>query len=251
VESKFKSPYATFEQHRKLNIFLKCFSAHKLPKHLRIFILRRIYTFLLLSLSVCSFGQDAMIHANQFGLNAGASFSVGTHVYRIGLFAGAYYYYSHVQVNTLGKATYNFKHLGPKGRGWEKQMGIGLVYGFKDGTSNNPFHHLVSNQMGWRHSVGFGYNYYKDDWETSQFTGTVGYQGGNFELIHENDAFGSHGGGGRGRDADSICPGSRPWRAGCACRAARHTGVAARRAARYPLVGPDHCRARGQSAHRR
>lgn len=148
-----------------------------------------ILTFLFLCGSCC-YAQEVVLQTDPFGFNAGASVSWGTHINRLGIFAGAYYYYGHVQVNTLGRVSYNFKHLGPTSRGWEKQIGLGVAYGFQRGGEFNPFHHLVSNQMGWKQSIGFGYYYYRDDWETSQFTGTVGYQGGNFELIHENDAFG-------------------------------------------------------------
>lgn len=164
--------------------------AHKLPELKHYSILKSILVLLLIIVGPCCYTQESVFNTDQFGFSAGATLSIGTHVNRLGIFASAYYHNGHVQLNALGKVNYSFRHLGPNGSGWEKQVGLGLVYGFQEGNEGNPFHHLVSNQMHWQQSIGFGYTYYRDDWETSQFTGTVGYQAGNFELVHENDAFG-------------------------------------------------------------
>jgi hypothetical protein len=51
------------------------------------------------------------------------------------------------------------------------------------------FFNPIANQTEKRNSIGYAFNYYLNNIKTSQATGTVSFQFGNFQLISEDDIF--------------------------------------------------------------
>jgi len=123
----------------------------------------------------------------QYGINGGLLFSLGTHFQKVGVFVSGYYHIDYLQFNARLAAHYNFKGLGPAS-GLEKQVNIGplLALGKRDSIPN-MFTGPVGNQTGRKYSIGYSYNLYLDDQNTSQRTGSIGLGAGKVGFIHEND----------------------------------------------------------------
>lgn len=163
----------------------------------------RLNLLLLLLLSVFfSFstkGQNQLYRNQNFGISAGAIVNLGSHVSQIGLFLSGYYYQTRnglecLQINSNVSWTFNCKNWGPPGKFRETKLGFGLVTAWGPiENKQNYFHSLVSNQTGRNYSLGYGYNFYFDNRNTSQRTGTVGFQFYGFEIIHENDILATSG----------------------------------------------------------
>lgn len=129
-----------------------------------------------------------------FGGSGGITFNLGTHYQRVGLFVAGYYYHNFFQLNAQARWHFNIKNLGPPLKGHEGQFGLGTVFsmgGYDE--ERNPFIGLVGNQTGRKYSVGYAYNIYIDQIETSQRTGTIGLQLNRVDIIVENDILGSLG----------------------------------------------------------
>ena len=140
-----------------------------------------------------------MYQNQSFGVSAGAIFNLGSHVSRVGLYLSSYYYQSRnglefLQINSNISWTFNYKNWGPPGKFRETKIGIGLVAAWGPTEEKQKyFHSLVSNQTGRNYSLGYGYNFYFDNRNTSQRTGIVGFQFYGFEIIHENDILATSG----------------------------------------------------------
>ena len=157
--------------------------------------------FLLLSvfLSFSIKGQNQLYQKQNFGISAGAIINLGSHVSQIGLYLSGYYYQSRnglecLQINSNARWTFNYKNWGATGKFRETKLGVGLVAAWGQNEAKQKyFHSLVSNQTGRNYSVGYGYNFYFDNRNTSQRTGTVSFQFHDFEIIHENDILATSG----------------------------------------------------------
>jgi hypothetical protein len=125
------------------------------------------------------------------GWSGGVSLSFGSHVNRIGLQAQAYYVQDFVQINALLAGYYSFTELGPRPPvpGWELQTGIGGLVGFGPGRreGENPFLSLVGNQTDRQYAAAYAFQWYRDQRETSQVSGSVGFHLGPFQAVMEND----------------------------------------------------------------
>ena len=144
-------------------------------------------------------GQNQLYQKQNFGVSAGAIVNLGSHVSQIGIYLSGYYYQSRkglecLQINSNARWTFNFKNWGAAGKFRETKLGVGVVaaWGQKE-VKQKYFHSLVSNQTGRDYSLGYGYNFYFDNRNTSQRTGTVGVQFYDFEIIHENDILATSG----------------------------------------------------------
>ena len=128
--------------------------------------------------------QDGFVVGGQVGL----SFSVGTHVNRLGLIAKVFAHYNFVQLNAQWQGNYTFLALGSRQRGWEMQAKLGglLSFGRRDSICN-PYLSEVSNQTGRRFAVGYGFNVYRDGFNTNQVGGTVALEAYGVRLVTEND----------------------------------------------------------------
>lgn len=144
-------------------------------------------------------GQNQSYQKQNFGISAGAIVNLGSHVAQIGLYLSGYYYQSRnelecLQINSNARWTFNYKNWGASGKFRETKVGIGLVAAWgQNGAKQKYFHSLVSNQTGRDYSLGYGYNFYFDNRNTSQRTGTVGFQFYDFEIMHENDILATSG----------------------------------------------------------
>ncbi|MDG2226959.1 MAG: polymorphic toxin type 23 domain-containing protein [Flavobacteriales bacterium] len=157
--------------------------------------------FLLLSVffSFSAKGQNQLYQNQNFGISAGAIVNLGSHVSQIGLYLSGYYYQTRnglecLQINSNVSCTFNYKNWGPPGKFRETKLGIGLVAAWGPTEEKQKyFHSLVSNQTRRNYSLGYGYNFYFDNRNTSQRTGIVGFQFYGFEIIHENDILATSG----------------------------------------------------------
>ena len=144
-------------------------------------------------------GQNQSYQKQHFGISAGAIVNLGSHVSQIGLYLSGYYYQSRnglecLQINSNARWTFNYKNWGACGRFRETKLGVGIVAAWGQNEARQKyFHSLVSNQTGRNYSLGYGYNFYFDNRNTSQRTGTVGFQFYDFEIIHENDILATSG----------------------------------------------------------
>ena len=139
-------------------------------------------------------GQNQLYQKQNFGISAGAIINLGSHVSQIGFYLSGYYYYQNLQINSNARWTFNYKNWGAVGKFRETKLGVGLVAAWGQNEAKQKyFHSLVSNQTGRIYSVGYGYNFYFDNRNTSQRTGTVSFQFHDFEIIHENDILATSG----------------------------------------------------------
>ena len=118
---------------------------------------------------------------------------MGNKFQRNGFSLQTYYFSNFVQVNAEARLYYNFKNLGPKKSYGELVTSAGLVlaYGKKQDYAN-PFLSSVSNQTGYKNSVGYSFNAYFNSnkrIKTKQQTGVIALQFSNFTIINENDIF--------------------------------------------------------------
>ena len=127
--------------------------------------------------------------AQGFGGQIGFSVNFGSHFNRIGLVAKLFYHYEHIQANVQFCGFYNARSFPTGLPSWEGQMRIGVVgtFGAKNAAHYSPFLNEISNQTSRPFSIGYSYNFYLDNIETSQLTGTFGFGIYGFSLAFEND----------------------------------------------------------------
>jgi hypothetical protein len=143
---------------------------------------------LLFSIHAQSQWQWASTGEFRIGGQLGLSFSIGTHTQRVGLMAKVFVHYNFVQINLQALGAYNFHALGSKQKGWEVQLRAGVVgaWGRRD-TIVSPYLNEVSNQTGRRYALGYAFNIYRDNFATSQVSGTFGLTLRSFRMVMEND----------------------------------------------------------------
>lgn len=127
--------------------------------------------------------------AKGFGGQIGFSFNLGSHFNRVGLIAKLYYHYEYVQANVQFAGYYNPRSFATGIPSWEGQLRVGVVaaFGAKDSIHYSPFINEISNQTSRPYSIGYSYNFYLDNIETSQVSGTFGFGIYGFSLLMEND----------------------------------------------------------------
>jgi len=146
---------------------------------------------IIIALFVCFTGKGQIYQRNGLMLQAGITFSLGTHVNRLGILANLYYVNHQVQIGSRLSWYYMFTSLGPSLRGGEFSGSLGILVGY--GTCDSiPFAETEAqlNQTGFRNSVSYFYHLYLNHVKTSQPTGTIGFNWGRWTLITENDIFG-------------------------------------------------------------
>ena len=123
-----------------------------------------------------------------YGFNVGFIGAFGTHVQRFGIVVQGYAAYEFAQINASVRLYDNFKNIGPKGEDGEVNAALGLCLGY--GTKikeKNLFLNSVSNQTGYKNSVSYSYNVWRNKIKTSQVTGIIAFQFNHFSFITEND----------------------------------------------------------------
>jgi hypothetical protein len=122
------------------------------------------------------------------GFNVGFVGAIGTHTQRFGIVLQGYCVYNFAQINASVRLYDNFKNLGPKEEHAEVNAAFGLCLGYgKKTTDTNLFVSSISNQTSYANSVAYSYNIWKNKVRTSQVTGIVALQFGEFSIISEND----------------------------------------------------------------
>lgn len=121
-------------------------------------------------------------------MNIGFVSALGNKFQRIGITLQGYYCYGHVQGNAEVRLYRNFRNLGPRKRYNELVTSGGVVVGYGGiNTLHNPFLSSISNQTGYRSSVGYSYNLYFNRIKTTQQTGIISLQFRDVSIISEND----------------------------------------------------------------
>lgn len=122
------------------------------------------------------------------GLSAGLHLAFGTHIQRAGFVIHFFYVRNHLQFNTAVRVHYNFRAVGPALKYSELILSPGLVYAFGERRGYAaPFYSPVSNQTIYQNSLGYAYNAYFTRIGTTQQTGHLSLQAGDWNLIAEND----------------------------------------------------------------
>ena len=147
--------------------------------------------YILISVFIC--GIFLKVHSQLYeqknwGVNFGYVFALGNKFQRLGFTLQAYYFYNFAQVNTDLRFYYNLKNIGPDKSYGEIVTSAGLVLAY-GGKQNyvNPFLGSVSNQTGYKNSVGYSFNAYFNKIKTKQQTGTIAIQVSDFSFLMEND----------------------------------------------------------------
>lgn len=132
--------------------------------------------------------QENKYPTTNFGFYAGLNMAFGTHVQRLGVNAGFFFYYDWFQCNTELKLYRNRKNLGPPTSHNELVVSQGLVYAYGKRTrQDNVFMSAVSNQTGYDHSLAYTFNAYLNRIGTGQQTGILAFQFQDVFFIAEND----------------------------------------------------------------
>ena len=126
----------------------------------------------------------------KYALNIGFLIAAGTHFDRIGISCTGYYADKTYQINPGFRIYYNFRNIGPLKKYFEFAPSVGALISFgRNDSSENLFISPLGNQTTKRNSIGYAFNYYLNNIKTSQATGTLSFQFGNFQIISENDLF--------------------------------------------------------------
>lgn len=131
----------------------------------------------------------AQLHIGKsYGFNVGFVFAIGTHTQRFGVVLQGYGVYEFAQINASFRVYDNFKDLGPKGEHAELNAALGLCLGYGNKSrEKNWFMSSISNQTGYKNSVAYSYNIWRNKVKTSQVTGIIALQFNHFSIISEND----------------------------------------------------------------
>lgn len=147
----------------------------------------------LLSFLLCLWwapGSAQLIARPNSGFNIGLVSAIGNRFQRLGFTLQGYYCYNQLQANAEVRLYRNFRNLGPRRRYSELVASAGLLLGYgSKSVYNNPFLSSVSNQTGYKNSIGYSYNAWFNRVKTGQQTGTISLQYGGISLISENDLF--------------------------------------------------------------
>ncbi len=120
----------------------------------------------------------------------GAVVSWGQPVTRVGLVGGVGFAYSYFNTNVEVRWHHNFRSYGPKLSSNEWQAKLALLGGF---GSENVYHnipnvylpHFTQTDFG----LGYSFNYYHDNIQTSQWTGSLIGRLYQVSIVLENDIF--------------------------------------------------------------
>ena len=136
-------------------------------------------------------GKAQIIKGDHFVVNVGLHIALGTHFDRLGLsFQGYTIFHNNYQLNTGLRFYYNFRNIGPAKKYFEFVPSLGIVFSFGEiDSTRSLFIGSISNQTERRNSIGYSYNYYVNNISSSQGTGILSFQFGNFQFITENDLF--------------------------------------------------------------
>lgn len=147
----------------------------------------KIQLILLLQLTTLSLSAEKIAT----GIKWGVTLSLGTHVQRVGLFAGAYIQASHFQGIAILRPQW-MKKKWEQGRRFELQCSEG-IYVQSGASSSQPMSlallHEGSNFSNKPFAIGFHLKHYVDNVHTSQTSGlwSLSYQ--QATILVENDAF--------------------------------------------------------------
>jgi len=123
-----------------------------------------------------------------YGFNVGFVSAIGTHFQRFGIVFQGYGAYNFAQINASFRVYNNFKNLGPAGEHTEFNAALGFCIGYGTKTTEkNVFMSSISNQTGYKNSVAYSYNIWRNKIKTSQVTGIIAFQFNHFSIISEND----------------------------------------------------------------
>jgi hypothetical protein len=123
-----------------------------------------------------------------YGFNVGFVSAIGTHVQRFGIVVQGYGAYDFAQINASFRVYDSFRNLGPRGEHTEFNAALGLCIGYGSKThEKNLFMSSISNQTGYKNSVAYSYNIWRNKVKTSQVTGIIAFQFNHFSIISEND----------------------------------------------------------------
>jgi len=149
---------------------------------------RTVLVFLVVLHTQKSHCQEKVYPTTNYGFYAGLNLAFGTHVQRLGINAGFYFYYDWFQCNTEVRLYRNRKNLGPPKAHNELVLSQGLVYAYGKRTKGeNVFMSSVSNQTGYDHAFAYTFNAYLNKIGTSQQTGILSIQFQDVYFIAEND----------------------------------------------------------------
>lgn len=138
-----------------------------------------------------AFGQA---EAETLHWRVGVAVQVGTHIHRVGCFVEAFWHSNQWQLSHQTHLFYHFKSFGTQKKGfeWQSQLGILRVWNGKDTlTEAFPFWHLLQNRTPYHYGIGYAIQGYWNRQKTSQMTGSINFQLADFQIITENDIFGS------------------------------------------------------------
>ncbi|AFC23532.1 polymorphic toxin type 23 domain-containing protein [Saprospira grandis] len=145
------------------------------------------FLFFLLSSSFLS-AQSLSPH---FGGQLGISFSLGTHLRRMGLMGHLYYAGDFYQLNLQWHQHYNWSARGTDQRAWESQIKLGAQgsWGpkYQQVEQIHPFLTAAGQQTARPYALGYAYIFYLDQWKTSQRSGIFSAQIKDFRFFFEND----------------------------------------------------------------
>lgn len=135
--------------------------------------------------------NNANCFASNFGAKVGVSFSIGTHVNRIGIMGGMWFVANHVQLNGILHGNFSSKSFGPKQSRFELQMSEGIQYFFGNKnvlTNRICFMNPSSNFSNYGYGFSYTFKHYFDHIGLRQGTAIMHINIHNLILAHENDA---------------------------------------------------------------
>ena len=126
-----------------------------------------------------------------YGLQAGISATVGTHVTGLGVFARSYMNYDFIQFNHTVDIQLSRFSYGNRRNLFEVRNAFGLLFGFgSDSKHISVRQDGLAHQLNHQFALGYNYVIYTDNRQSSQLSGGFGLHLGRFSIMHENDVFG-------------------------------------------------------------
>lgn len=144
-----------------------------------------------------TFGSNTsaqVISEKNWGAKLGVIVNFGTHINQVGLRLNVYGTCGFGQINAQNSTTFSLSHLANRKTMWENRFALGgLLLGGKKNSTPDFIWGALHHQTEYQNAIGYNYQWYKDNRNTSQKSGGWTVQFSDFQIYFENDIFGGFG----------------------------------------------------------
>lgn len=153
--------------------------------------MRCTITSILLLISSLGFSQEFNFGGKNTLIRGGITVNLGSHINRLGVYTGIFYRLDRIELSARLDLKYAGLMMGPRLKGIETLFKTGVKVGFAEGSENLMSRAAETELLSlWRYTMGYHINWYFNDMNTDQRTGTIAFRIDKVEITHENDILG-------------------------------------------------------------